>query len=397
MNLRQLGVHIRTNKTIYSIYYYSFSSFFKLLKLFIPCNPKRILFVSFGGLKYDDSPKEIYMSMLKDRRFNNFEFIWAFISPSKFNIPKGKIIKIDSLKYFYYAISSKIWITNSSVERGLSLKRLRTIYFNTWHGTPIKKMGSDLADENESFTSKACSSWNVQLAQSQYEADIFSRVFGLSKDKFKVIGLPRNDSLAHISEYDVMQVRKRLNLPEGKRIILYAPTFREYAKDENNNSIFEIPINLKLWEKELGQDYILLIRAHYDIVRSLNIPTTEFVKDFSSYNNLNDLMIASDILISDYSSIFFDYSILGRPMLCYACDYDEYQQKRGLYFDIRSELAVNNNLSENDLINEIKCLDYDFRKQVAINFRTKFVTEYGDATDKSLDIIHDLITQSHVN
>lgn len=386
-----IGALIRSKKIIYSTYYYIGSAIIRLIGLFIPINRNRILFTSFGGLKFDDSPKEIYQAILDDKRFNDKELIWAFTNPESFSIPIGKKIRIDTITYFYYALSSKIWITNSSVERGLSFKKKNIFYLNTWHGTPIKKMGRDLPSDNESFTSKGKNHWDIQLSQSVYESTIFSRVFGIKPEKFKTFGLPRNDSLGRVSNDLNTELRTKLGLPLDKMIILYAPTFREYHKDKDYNSTIDIPINFKKWEAELGDKYILLIRAHYDVVKLLDIPESSFVKDYSSYESLNELLIITDVLISDYSSIFFDYSILSKPMLCYAYDYEEYQSKRGLYFDIRKELEMEINISEDYILNEIKNLDYEHRKMITIRFRKKFVTEFGNAAKKTSNLIYDLI------
>ena len=388
MNTRNIGSLLRTNKSLYNIYYYVGSFILRLLGLFIPVKKNRILFVSFGGLKYDDSPFEIYNAMINDDRFTNFQFVWAFLNPEKFVIPKGSIVTVDTIRYFITALSSGIWITNSSVERGLSFRRKNGLYFNSWHGTPLKKMGSDLSFNNESFTSKASNNWDIQLAQSRYEAEIFSRVFNLSIDRLSVIGLPRNDKLTEVHESDNIQKKKLLGIPPEKKVILYAPTFREYLKDDKNNSSFSIPFSIPKWEEKLGRDYVLIIRAHYDIVKSLQIPTSSFVLDYSNYENLNDLMIASDILISDYSSIFFDFSILNRPMLCYAYDYDEYNSKRGLYFDIRKELGMLDVVSEDSLIDYILKLNVEKSIEITKRFRDKYVTHYGSATKESLQYIY---------
>lgn len=389
--LKKLGAYIRANKKVYSLYFYIGSSIVRFIGLLIPIKKKRILFSSFGGLKFDDSPKEIYKAILEDERYVNHELIWAFTSPDIHDIPKGKKVKIDSFRYFYYALSSRIWVTNSSIERGLSFKKRGTFYINSWHGTPIKKMGCDLSSDNESFTSKAKNHWDIQLSQSQYESNIFSRVFGIAQTNFRTFGLPRNDDLVGVTEIQNKELRRKLGLPLNKKIILYAPTFREYQKDSDYNSTIKIPIDFTKWESELGTDYILLIRAHYDVVKLLDIPNSSFVKDFSSYESLNDLLIVSDVLISDYSSIFFDYSILLRPMLCYAYDYDVYQRKRGLYFDIRKELCMDTNMSEDYILKEIQSLNYEYRKEITLKFRDKYVTEFGNAAVKTSNLIYEVV------
>ena len=129
-----------------------------------------------------------------------------------------------------------------------------------------------------------------------------------------------------------------------------------------------------------------MFRAHYEVVKSMNIVEDEFCKDVSNYANLNELMMASDMLLSDYSSIFFDYAILGRPMLCFTYDYDEYAEKRGVYFDIREALddyASN----EQAVIDNIMNIDYEKRVADSVRFRNKYVTAYGNASKSVLDLI----------
>ena len=332
--------------------------------------------------------------MLNDSRFDNYKFIWAFIDPDKHAIARGRKIKIDSFKYYKTLLSARCWITNSSVERGLSFKGKDVFYFNTWHGTPIKKMGSDIGDSSQAFASKGReSSIDIMLAQGQYEADIFSRVFNIDIEKFRIIGLPRNDELLpseQIHKATREKICRTLNISTNKKIILYAPTFREYLK-ENSNCIIAPPINLKKWQQLLSDDYVVLFRAHYEITKALNICENEFMHNVSDYGNLNELMIASDILISDYSSIFFDYSIMDKPMLCFAYDYDEYSTKRGLYFDMRQELGSSHIATEDDLLTALTSMDEAESKLYCQKFKDKYITAYGQAAKLSADIIYNAI------
>src|SRR5699024_8085587 len=208
-------------------------------------------------------------------------------------IEKGEKIKVDSLKYFIIALKAKIWITNTSIERGLKYKRKETLYFNTWHGTPIKKLGNNLISKTKSFKPKNSNSIDIMTVQGRYEASIFAEAFNINKSKFLFSGLPRNDIL---SEYSFDYKRKIIN--------------------ELN-----LPFDLETWQKNLGENYILLLRLHYESVSDIKIAKdNNFVLDVSNYPNLHELMIVSDLLISDYSSMFFDYSILNKPMICYTYD-----------------------------------------------------------------------------
>jgi CDP-glycerol glycerophosphotransferase len=385
---------VKYSPVIYKAYSILGNLGISLLKLFVKPNPKAIVFVCFGGRKYDDSPKAIYEEMVRDSRFDGYQLVWAFINPEKHDIGKRGIkIKIDTLRYFTTLLSARVWITNSSVERGLHFTGKHTFYLNTWHGTPIKKMGTDIAADNASFGGKTKikhkqESEDVMLAQGIYEADIFSRVFRIRREKFAVVGLPRNDELvSHNNSEYITMLKDKLGLPRNKKVILYAPTYREYSKDDANNVVAQLPIHFNEWKKKLGDNFVVIFRAHYEVVKTLNVCFDDFIIDFSAYPQLNDLMLVSDILISDYSSIFFDYSILKRPMLSYAYDYDTYTAKRGMYFDIRKELECLNLADENALLDEIVNLNYTHRVGLAEAFKEKYIDACGTATQDTIDII----------
>lgn len=361
------------------------SIFLRFIGLFVKIDDSIILFNSFGGRKYDDSPKAIFEKMITDRRFSGYKFIWAFHNPEQYKVEGAKIIKTDTFTYFLTALKARCWITNSAIERGLDFKKKGTLYVNTWHGTTIKYMGKDeIGAQN---AKKIRYSYDIQTAQSKYDADIFSRVFNIDINNFLICGLPRNDELMNCRDLDKSIIRKKIQIPSDKKVILYAPTFREYDRDDKLNCVFKSPIHFDKWKEKLGEDYVILLRCHYEVTRSFNdYVDNNFVIDVSNYHNLNDLMLASDALISDYSSIIFDYSILDRPIYTYTYDYDEYMKKRGMYFDIR-ECFPGGSVSEDkliDLLLNINNYDYDCLKY----FREKYVTAYGNATQQVIDKIY---------
>ena len=186
---------VKYSTLLYSLYYYCGSFLLRLIRVFIKSDDHLIVFISFGGRRFDDSPKSIYDALLVDKRFDSYRLIWAFISPDDFSIPRGIKIKTDTLKYFIILLKARVWITNSSVERGLSFSGKKSFCLNSWHGTAIKKMGTDISSDSKSFKSKAKESIDIMLAQGQYDVELFSRVFNIQKNKFKITGLPRNDEL----------------------------------------------------------------------------------------------------------------------------------------------------------------------------------------------------------
>lgn len=387
MGLKMRLLHIvKYSKGIYKAYYILGTLALKIVSIFIKTDNNLILFTSFGGRKYDDSPKVLYEEMLKDERFKKYKLVWGFQNPNVHDIPKGIKIQTDTISYFLTALKAKCWITNSSIERGLTFKQKKTFYFNTWHGVPIKKMGTDIAENNSSFKKLGKSDIDIMCAQGAYDRDIFSRVFRIDTEKFLVSGLPRNDILANYTVDEVLNIKQKLSLPIDKKLILYAPTFREYDKDANKQCVIKPPINWKNWKKELGDTYHIIFRAHYEVSKIMNIENNAFVSDYSTYENLNELMMVSDILLSDYSSIFFDFSIMHKPMLHFTYDYEEYAKNRGMYFDIRNELHGADN--EQELLRILTTLDVDEEKKKVDKFKSKYVEEYGNASKQALDCIY---------
>jgi CDP-glycerol glycerophosphotransferase len=206
-----------------------------------------------------------------------------------------------------------------------------------------------------------------------------------------IAGLPRNDILIHRDPNTQKQMKKKLGIEEGKTVVLYAPTFREYEKDENLNCVIKPPISFSNWKKTLGEDYVVLLRLHYEVSKLfINDLEEGFVVDVSDYPSLNELMLASDALITDYSSIMFDYSILERPIFIFAYDFEKYKEKRGMYFDIRKELP-GGMVSEQELLNMIRTSNYgDVINQVK-KFRDRYVTFYGNATEATVDRLYAVI------
>ncbi len=373
---------IKYIRPLYYGYYYMMSFLLNILGLLIKQDRRLVLISSFGGKKYDDSPKELYEKMRTDKRFSSYNYVWAFHNPSKFDVLGASKVRTDSLEYFITALKAGIWITNSSLERGLSFKSKDTIYVNTWHGSTIKKMGSDIDENNTSFRSLGKMKVDIMTAQNEEQADIFSRVFDIPRENFLVCGLPRNDFLLTATQDYIAKLKDELQLVNGKKVILYAPTFREFDRD-SRGVILKPPIDLQKWQKVLGDDFILLFRAHYEVAAVMGLPTNDFCRDMTNYPELNDLLLVADVLISDYSSIIFDYALLEKPIFHYCYDYERYEAKRGMYMDIREYL--NGSEYEDSLLTLLKDMDWQEEKERVKSFKGKFSLQDGHATDAVLD------------
>ena len=206
--------------------------------------------------------------------------------------------------------------------------------------------------------------------------NVFSRVlFNARESSYLRCGMPRNEELWLADENKKEEMRKKLCIPDGKKVILYAPTWRE-STDGGKSYAIKPPIHFDEWQKELGNEYVVLFRAHHQTTKVLGLEYNDFVRNASDYPAVNDLMIAADILITDYSAIAFDYSILCRPIFCYAYDYDSYLAERGTYFAVDEKYPNKSCRTESELLQRIKSVDYAAECANTKRFRDEFV-QYG--------------------
>lgn len=376
---------VKKNKIVYGLYYILMTIAISILKLFRKKDKKLILFVSYGGRHYNESPKTLYEAMKRDPRFVGYKLVWAFRNPKKYPEVECKV-KIDTLKFYNIAVNARCWITNVAVERGLRFKPKSVFYFHTTHTTLPKCMGKD--DKSAySFRGYFSPQFDCSCACSEYEAIKEQSMFEITADKILLSGYPKNDNLINIKKDEVMTIKQRLEIPLEKKVILYAPTYRE-----SSGTSMGLNVDINKWKSILGPEYYVLFRAHPTMMSSLKLEDNDsFVKDVSTYPDNTELMKIADLLISDYSGIFFEYAVLERPMFCYGYDYDEYIKKRQLYFDIRKELP-GGMLDEEGLLNLIKKNSPEITEQVRI-FRKKYVTVYGNATEICLNKIYEELSK----
>ena len=382
--MNKLKKIIKNNKICYKIYSITLGLIFNFCKIFIKIDDKIILFNCFGGKRFDDSPKAIYDYIIDNEKYNEYKLYWAFDNVNKYELPKGKKLKNNSIKYFYIALKAKYWITNSSIERGVKFKKKKTVYVNTWHGTTIKYIEKDQKDKKFSFN---VSKPDLYFAQGSYDIKIFSKAFGVPEEKIVLAGLPRNDELAkNITIKEKNKIKEKLNIPMDKKVILYVPTYREFDNNKYKNYI-KPPIEINKWKKQLKDDYILLFRIHYETEKILGLTFDNFIYNVSNYEPINDLLKIADILISDYSGIIFDYSILERPIYSFAYDYKKYLELRGCYIDITKELPNGICKTEDELLEKIINCNYEEEKIKTKKFKEKYIEKYGNASSYIDNII----------
>lgn len=310
-------------------------------------DPKLVVFESFQGRSYSCSPKAIYQYMLSCPDFNDYSYVWIFRDISAHgSFPQNtRLVKFDSEESFHAYAKAGTWITNSRL-RDFYIPKKNQRYIQCWHGTPFKKIGCDV-------TAAGNATSTVQEIYDEYTNEAKRISFFISPSDFttsKLIsafnlkslgkenriiqkGYPRNDSLFNTNLKTVENLKKILNIPQHKKVILYCPTFRDNQFNGNGYTL-EPTIDFYSLKEKCGDDFVILFRAHYFIANSFDFKKySGYVVNVSDHDDINDLYLISDILITDYSSVFFDYANLKRPILFYLYDFEEYKNNmRDFYF-----------------------------------------------------------------
>ena len=369
---------LKHNKQIQYSYKKLFSSVFRLLGLFLRTDKDLVLINNFAGLRYSDSPKALFEYIRSVPKLQSLKIVWAFNDVEKFKYIEGcTFVKQDSFEYFKTALRAKYWISNVNIERGLHFKKKNTLYLNTWHGMPFKKIGNSVKGRND----YNCDNVDFWCAESDYSAEIYMKAFNVRPDAILKCGLPRNDRLYHITEQEVRTLKEQMGLPLDKKIISYIPTWRD-SKDGGKHYDFSLPMHIEKWEEKLSDEYVLLFRAHHFTNRLSNLSADQFIKDFSSYPDINDIFIVSDIMVSDYSASIADYAILERPIICFGYDYDDYDVDRGFYEDMEKVVPNGVMRTEDEVLNHILTMDYEEEcRKTKTMIKDRFVTYGGNAIE----------------
>ena len=352
---------------------------FRVMGIFIPVDSKLVLLSSYGGDQYSDSPKVLFEAMKSDPRFNGFHYVWAFADPAKFEVPGADKVKIDTLSYFKTALRAKVWITNVNIERGLHFKKRSQVYLNSWHGTGPKKGGNAVKGRKDYDFSYV----DIVCVDGKYARDEMVNWFNARDEHLLYSGRPREDELFSFDESTTERVRKQLDIPNTKKVLLYMPTWREYGNLE---------LDTALWEKELSDKYVMLVRAHHFSKKGLSISDKQFWVDVSSYPDVNELYWIADVLISDYSSAFFDFGLLGKPMVCFGYDYEKYEAGNGFLMDLKSEFPSGIKRTEQEVIAFIQSMDYKAESVRCKAYVDGYVKHPGSATQMCIDRIYEKLT-----
>lgn len=365
------------------------SLFVRFIGLWVRTDEKLVLLNSFGGRKYNDSPKVLFETMKTDPRFQEYRFVWAFEHPEQFRIPGAECIKIDSPKYIITALKAKVWITCVNIERGLHYKKRNTIYVNTWHGAGTKLIGNACSKRKDYIFTDV----NIMLIQSEFERDIFLRDFDCCPSAFMKVGFPRNDELFHMTEDMKKELKKQFQIPEGRKVILYAPTWRD-SKDGGISYEFAPPMDVEKWKERFSNGYVMLFRMHAFTTR-FAMHYDDFARDASGYDNLNHILAISDVVITDYSTIVYDSAIAGKPFICFGFDYERYRKERGFYYDLNEVYPGGVLKTEEEVMDRIDKVIAGMDQEKYQEFRNKYIEAGGHATEAVLDKLYKLIKREN--
>ena len=318
--------------------------FFLKVYWLIPINKKTVFFMANMGKGFLCNPKYIYKSMIRDKRFSNYSFVWCFVDPelqdSKQFDKRTKIIKKNKyLKYFYYLLTSEVVIYNCG---GFSYAPIRKRQFliETGHGGGLQKKNGFMVESKSASSNKgiALADKDIKLwiASDEMHGKIYVRKAMGYRGEILKSGYPRSDIFFNYTEEQLVKIKSKLGVSVNAHIILYAPTFKGSESNASSFSdgaeLIDVNIVKKSLHERFGGEWIFASRGH---LYSQSVPLQGVDFDWTSYSDMQELLLVSDILITDYSSCVWDFFVLRKPTFLYVPDREYYEGKdRGFYIPL---------------------------------------------------------------
>lgn len=296
-----------------------------------------VFFDSYTGKQFSDSPRAICEELA--RRGAGFDLLWN-VRDGQVELPAGLVpVRTNSAAYYEALARSRYVITNAHLPRWFR-RREGQVVLQTWHGTALKRIGFDIetvrfarADYKERLRAEV-GQWTHLLSPSPWSTPVLRGAFRFEGEVVEA-GYPRNDVLHRPEEAEA--VRRRLGLPYGKKVVLYAPTWRDDDFSARGRYRCDLRLDLARMAAELGDEHVFLLRAHPNVTDRPGVSGARVI-DVSAYPDIQELFLVADILITDYSSAMFDFAVTGKPMLFYTYDLEHYRDTlRGFYFDFEAE------------------------------------------------------------
>ncbi|TGB00955.1 bifunctional glycosyltransferase/CDP-glycerol:glycerophosphate glycerophosphotransferase, partial [Streptomyces palmae] len=302
-----------------------------------PLDPQLAVYSAYGNRGVLCNPAAIYY---KARELApQVRGVWVVRASEVDSLPVGIEYVIPGTRPYYRTMARAKYLINNVNFPDDLVKRPGAVHLQTLHGTPLKHMGLDQRRHPASAAGMSFDAllervdrWDFALSANQHSSEVWERVYPSSYTLLET-GSPRNDILLTANQYDIAGIRAALGIAPHRTAILYAPTLREYERG------FVPRLNLERVTQALGPDTVLLVRAHYTDGHERALERLQergLAIDVSGHPSLEKLALAADALLTDYSSIMFDYALLDRPIVIHADDWDIYRATRGVYFDLLS-------------------------------------------------------------
>ncbi len=360
-----------------------------------PINEKKVLVENFHGLGYGDSPKYIVDELIRQR--NDLDIVWIVKQGIECDFPEGvRAVRIYSKQFYYEVYTAKVWISNVRKYQSVK-KRIGQFYIQTWHGFPLKKIEKDAEEISNGISApyfdagkKDSEMIDVLLSNASFLTRIFKKTFWYN-GKIIECGTPRNDIFFKNDISITHKLKKYFNLTENKKIILYAPTFRNNYKE--NPIDVDMDSVVSMCEKKFGGEWVGLVRMHPNIAKKETLFTyTDKVINATWYPDIMELLYSSDVVITDYSSVMFDFMITKRPVFLYAKDRDRYvNADRGFYFEYDS-LPFSISATKAQLVSSIENYDEEiYRDKLSKFMRHIGFCDRGTASLKTIEMINEVI------
>jgi CDP-glycerol glycerophosphotransferase len=350
----------------------------------------KVVYTSFSG-RYSDSPRAVYEAV-RDRG-PGIEHTWlaapehrhAF-PPDAPTVPYGSPDCIAALE------AADLLVSNDHVPLDWR-KRPDSTYLQTWHGTPLKRIHHDVRWAPEGRLERLdedVALWDHLLSPNRASTPRLRGAFGFTGEVHET-GYPRNDVLSSPDREELgAQVRAGLGIPEGRKVVLYAPTWRDDLVFGGDGPGFTMPLDLDAFTARLGADHTLLVRLHSLVPGRLQLPPGAPVIDVSGYRDVRELYLAADLLVTDYSSTMFDFAVTGRPILLFTPDLDRFRDEvRGFYFDLAAAAPGPLLATSPELVDAIEDVDRVARENHDryASFRETFChLDDGHATDRVVEL-----------
>jgi CDP-glycerol glycerophosphotransferase len=303
-----------------------------------PLDPDLAVYGAYWFRGYSCNPRAIYE---KARELvPNARGVWVVRRDALEAVPPGVEYVVRGTRPYFDAVARATYLINNVNFPNNVVKRSGSVHVQTHHGTPLKYMGLDLRKSESQGRGmdfdkllQRVARWDYSISSNPHSTAVWERVYPGDYETLE-IGYPRNDALAAATPATVAAARAALGIGEGKTAVLYAPTHREYEET------YVSRLDLAQLADALGPDHVILARLHYfydsdALVRELHAAGR--LLDVASHPSVEELCLAADVLLTDYSSIMFDYAVLDRPIVIHAPDWEEYRSRRGVYFDLLAE------------------------------------------------------------